>query len=220
MTAQHLEPTHGSATSTGALGSKRRAIAIAVLCILLLAAAGTIAFTTRTQTAENVLTFGSVKMQVLETEQAASGEVAVPDGHEVEAASGKASRIVRFQNVGASTMYVRARPVMAVERADEAEVSQDQVSAVVEFGMDQSGAWQEGSDGWWYYVAPVEAGAEGDGQTTSPLMESIEFKGDFYSVAGPGGKFVFTVEAQAVQADNNGSSALEAQGWPVEGAQQ
>ena len=145
MTAQHLEPTHGSATSTGALGPKRRAIAIAVLCILLLAAAGTIAFTTRTQTAKNVLTFGSVKMQVLETEQTASGEVAVPDGHEVEAASGKASRIVRFQNVGASTMYVRARPVMAVERADEAEVSQDQVGAVVEFGMDQSGAWQEGA---------------------------------------------------------------------------
>lgn len=216
MTAQHLE----QCTSSGS-PKRRRLLATGLLLLALAAVAGTVAFTTQTQTAENVISFGNLKMAIHETQlNSAGGEDPVPNGHEVEAASGKASRIVRVQNVGSSDMYVRARPVMTVERADDGSVSDDELRAVVSFGMDQTGAWRDGGDGWWYYSQPVEASTDGQGQVTDPLMESVEFVGDFYRVVGPGGRFVFTVEAQAVQVEHNGESALEAQGWPAEGAQE
>lgn len=217
---------HSSAPGRGGF-PRRRMLVIALLLIVLVGVGGTVAFTTRSLTAENVLTFGNVKLQVLETEETANGEVAIENGHAVEASSGKASRIVRIQNVGASDMYVRARPVVSVERGDDAEVPPAEVESVVELGMGSAAAWVEGSDGWWYYIGGDENGlvaaatdGSGAGETTEPLMESIEFTGDFYSVAGPGGAFVLTVEVQAVQSSNNGTGALDAAGWPeTEGAQ-
>ena len=200
---------------------RRKAALIAVLAVLALVGAGlTAAFTTRSMTADNVLTFGSVKMRTIMQEQQADGSLEeVPEGYEVRAPFGLASRVVTIQNMGVSDMYVRARPV--IQAVSEAGEERGDASSVTEFRMDETGAWVEGDDGWWYYTGRVSAADDGSdsGEVTAPLMEGLEFVGDVYDLTGPGGSLEFTVEAQAVQADNNGESALDAQGWPEEGAQ-
>lgn len=213
MTAQHAN------TDQPKRRGRKRTVLLALLCVAALAGAGlTAAFTTQNLTADNVISFGSVKLQIVETEQLDDGTVrTVPNNEEVKAQAGVASRIVEFKNVGASDLYVRAQPHMAVQAADGTD--RGEADSVVEFAMDQTGAWTQGEDGWWYYNEPVSADAQAQGNITDPLMTGIEFVGDFYSVAGPGGKFVFTVDAQAVQIDNNGTSAQTAKGWPGEGEQ-
>lgn len=220
---QELAPTPPAGTeqhaATPNAGRRKGALIAALAAVALAGAATTYAFTTRMVPAQNVLTFGSVKMEVIETEELADGTVQeVPANHEVKAESGVASRIVRFKNVGGSDMYVRARPVMSATAADGSERAG--AEDVTDFKMGDSTSWVDGKDGWYYYAEPVAA-ADGtaDGETTDALMTGIEFVGDFYDVPGPNGRFVFSVEAQAVQVDNNGTSALTAQGWPEEGAQ-
>lgn len=225
MEAEHLNT---QPPAPAPVKGRRKAAIIAVLAALALVGAGlTAAFTTRTAPADNVITFGSVAIKTIQQERQADGSLKdVPADYEVEATSGLASRIVSFQNAGASDLYLRARPVMrAVSGTGE---DRGDASNVTEFRMDVTGVWQEGSDGWWYYLGGEKNGrlaaatdGSGAGETTAePLMDGVEFVGDFYNVVGPDGKFVFTVEVQAVQADNNGSSALEARGWPAEGAQE
>ena len=236
MTGKHAEQT------VGARSARRKVLLIAVMLVALVGVAGTVAFTTRVRTADNVITFGNLSMRIVQTEQQADGsEQEVPAGLEVKADGGLVSRIVRLQNVGGANMYVRARPVIRAERADGTAASAEEVAQVTEFAMNSAeapDAWVKGADGWWYYVGAdaddpsddilvvAGEGQNADGQgaagsgasasdTSLPLMTSIEFTGDFYSVVGPGGKFVFTVEAQAVQADNNKSGALKAEGWPT-----
>ena len=69
--------------------------------------------------------------------------------------------------------------------------------------------WTEGEDGYWYYNKALESG-----ETTAPLFDTVEFAlkmGNEYQES----TCVIDVTAQAVQTANNGSSALEAAGWPA-----
>lgn len=209
--------------------SRRKAVLIGMLAVIALVGAGlTSAFTVHNTAADNVLTFGNVRLEIIQQEKQADGSLKdVPADYEVKAASGLASRIVTFQNAGESDLYVRARPVMRAESA--AGEDRGDASQVTKFQMVDSGDWIQKSpdDGWYYYVGGEKGGlvaaATGGSETgdaTEPLMNGIEFVGDFSDVVGPNGRFVFTVEAQAVQADNNGESALDAMGWPEEGAQE
>lgn len=234
MSAEHLNTTQPPATKPDQATKapergRRKAVLIAALAVVALVGAGlTTAFTVREANANNVIAFGSVCMQTIQQEERPDGSlVDVPADCEVKASSGLASRIVTFQNVGASDMYVRARPVMHAESGTGED--RGDAASVTEFQMGSSSDWvkKNPDDGWYYYVGGEKDGlvaaatnGSGAGETTEPLMEGVEFVGDFYDVVGPGGKFVFTVEAQAVQADNNGESALEATGWPAEGAQE
>lgn len=221
--AQEPEVAQSSAPEPAPSRSRRKAVLIGALAVAALAgAASTYAFTTRTTTADHIITFGSVRMELIEQEEQSDGSLKdVPDDYEVKAENGVASRIVSFQNVGGSDMYVRARPVLRAVSADGE--NRGDAADVTDFKMDTTGSWEQGEDGWWYYDEPVEAATDGsgEGETTDALMTGVEFMGDFYDAVGPNGRFEFTVEAQAVQVDNNGDSALEAQGWPTaEGAQE
>ena len=221
---QELTPTPPAGTeqhaATPNAGRRKGALIAALAAVALAGAATTYAFTTRMAPAQNVLTFGSVQMRTIMQEDQADGSLEeIPEGYEVRAPFGLASRVVTVQNMGASDMYVRARPV--IQAVSEAGEDRGDASSVTEFHMDETGAWVEGKDGWWYYAERVSAADDDSdaGEVTAPLMEGIEFVGDVYDLTGPGGSLEFTVEAQAVQADNNGESALDAQGWPEEGAQ-
>ena len=68
--------------------------------------------------------------------------------------------------------------------------------------------WTE-KDGWWYYSGAVDT----DG-VTEPLMTGISFDGPNMTNEYQSCTLTVDVVAQAVQAANNNTSALEAMGWP------
>lgn len=178
--------------------------AVVLLCLLAIwGVSATSAFFKAQETANNVLTFGAVKMQV-------NG---IEDNKSEKATSGTAEREVTFTNVGSVDMFVRARPVIKPVKGDGTAGKPIENNVTIDLGA-ASTHWTV-KDGWYYYNAEVKVD-----ETTEPLMTGVTFSGDFYDLVGPGGEFVLTVEAEAVQVDHQGEgvTALTAVGWPSESA--
>lgn len=212
----------GPDNETGKVGGspKKLILALSVAALAALIAVGvTMAFVTRTVEVDNVITFGSVRMRVLETEAVAGdgGQVVerpVENGESIRVGAGVMSRIVRVENAGGVDALVRIRPVVeaVTEQGDRMPAGACAVLAMNE--GEGASQWTRGGDGWWYCNATVRAQGAPSGSVTAPVMTGIEFVGDYPSLVGPGGSFVLTVEAQAVQAPHNAERAIDAQGWP------
>ena len=191
----------------------------ALLCIC-----GALAYTVGTAPADNVISFGSVKVRVCEYTLDGQGRE-VPfesdvrgEYPETKASSDGISRIVRLQNAGAQPEYVRARLSMKAVAPDGFS-SDASNNAVFNVHDDPGAAWVDGGDGWYYYRGSTARGGQLEpGAATENLMESLRFTGDFHDAAH-GGRYKLEIEAQAVQAKNQNTDdaaldVLDVAGWP------
>ncbi len=190
---------------------KRRAAAVLALgCAAVLAIAmmlQTISFSARSTTANNIVTFGSVSIGVVESMIDASGEeVAVPEAPEQVSESAPSSRIVRVHNYGDEPAYVRMKIVATA--TDESGVSYG-ADHLADYAFSDE-RWVE-RDGWFYYRDILDPG-----QTTGALITAVRFDAPALHDLVGNGQVLLDMSAQGVQSDNNGSSALNAEGWPEE----
>ncbi|MDM8246177.1 hypothetical protein QUW40_06135 [Collinsella tanakaei] len=220
----------------------RRTGAIIVLCALALAAIGsTLALKEVDAQADNIMSFGNVKIQVSETEwDAMAGEngegawVDVTD-EAISSRYGKAERRVQFTNVGEHPIFVRAKlGMVAVNEGDDGEAVETDVPAEnlsytlntnpAEGGEFATG-WTAGDPaneeqaGWYFYNAILEPG-----ETTEPLVTAIEMT-DYNDLARANDSFKFHVLGQGVQSEHQVdettgaaiTEAVNAHGWPDPG---
>ncbi len=181
-------------------------VALAVSC-LSLAAYGTTAYFTAEDTAVNVITAGNVRIELQETAILEEGGDPVPFEDVIGVMpGGEASKIVEVKNTGDKTAYIRIRVEKELTLAEGAAGETD--PGLIGLNIDTE-SWTE-KDGYFYYNEPLAAG-----ETTRPLFTAVSFSremSDLYQNS----KTAITVKVNAVQADNNGNSALEAAGWPEE----
>ena len=209
---------------------KKRILALAAAAALVCAAVLAVqAYTVRSLQADNVLTFGNVKIRLLETTLENGQEAPVANGYadRVDADTG-ASRIVRVQNAGDAACWVRVR----LDMEAGAEGARQDAASAVDYrygaGVDTSDAgaqapdalpadtWvfradADGAGGWFYYTTPLDAAG-----TTAELIEALAFDTDALAALGipDDSTFYLDIRAQAVQADNNEDNVLDAAGWP------
>ena len=183
-------------------GMKKRMLTAALaLCCLAVLATGTLAYFTAEETAQNVITMGALKMDLVELD--ADGqpwtdvENIVP-GMEV-------TKEAFVQNTGTVDFYTRVKITKSFEPAQGDELPELKTGLVeLDLGED----WKLGEDGFYYYEESVKPGEE-----TEPLFTTVTFStkmGNEYQNV----KVIIDLDAQAVQSRNNGESALEATGWP------
>lgn len=185
-------------------GMKKRMLTAALaLCCLAVLATGTLAYFTAEETAQNVITMGALKMDLVELNEDGQPwkdvENIVP-GMEV-------TKEAFVKNTGTVDFYTR---VMITKRYvnEQGEELPDLDTDLVELDLGED--WELGEDGFYYYkykkpVAP--------GEKTEPLFTTVTFStkmGNEYQNV----KVIIDLDAQAVQSRNNGDSALEATGWP------
>lgn len=215
--------------------------AIIVLCLLALTAMGaTLAAKVETKTADNILTFGDVKIRVVETEWDASageegtgGWVEMDPNSAIDAHHGKVERRVQFENVGSHPIFVRAKmdmlSVTVGEAGEEAtapvpaenltyglNTNPDPSTGEFEIGWTVGDAANPEQAGWYYYNAVLEPG-----ETTEPLVTSIEMS-DYNDLAQAVDSFRFDVLGQGVQSEHQVDEttgeaithAADAYGWP------
>ncbi len=179
-------------------------IAAVVICLAILAT-GTLAYFTDAEQVHNIITSGNVKIALEEIfPGAVPGEeentmvlTGVMPGQSVE-------KEVRVQNTGVGDAWMRVRLTTVFE--DKTLATQINGRDVVT--IDLLDGWTEGEDGWYYYNKIVSA----DNYTTH-LFKTVTFApemGNEYQ----GCTVSILVEAEAVQAANNGKTVLEAAGWP------
>lgn len=197
---------------------KRKVFLLAVVAICIaIAASGTLAYFTFEDTAHNIITSGGVAIKIVEKTKGENGAlVDFPEegiGGIMPASS--VSKIVRVQNTGDSEAWIRIKMESEIRNANGdslptqiGEEHQPVISCMVLDG------WLNGEDGYWYCKKPVAPDA-----LTDILFEEIHFApamGNEYQNCTAN----IMISAQAVQAENNGSSITEAKGWPTESSKQ
>lgn len=184
-------------------------VAVLVICLSSLATA-TLAYFTDQDTARNVITSGAVKVAVVEQQQAAGSLVDYPAEPIVIMPGTTVSKIVTVKNQAARS-FIRARLELTVKDSsgEVMEASFESLDDIITVTVNTD-EWVQ-ADGWWYYNRAVDTD-----QVTQPLMTSVIFDGSNMTNEYQSCTLEITVTAQAVQAANNASNALEALGWPEE----
>lgn len=183
-------------------------LALALCCLAVLTISGTMAYFTKDDVATNVITTGTIDIALVETAKDASGEEVVFVDVSGVVPGQAVSKIVRVENVEfAREAWVRLKVDKEITLAEGKSGEIDLSLVEIDFNTEDWTAREEDGETWYYYNKMLDVG----GKTTA-LFEEVEFSprtGNMYQ----GAEVTITVTAQAVQAKNNGSSALDAAGW-------
>ena len=201
---------------------KKKLLALSVLMICLsLVSLGTLAYFNAEDTAHNVISSGSVNIELVEKTKGDDGKLAdFPEkGIEGVMPGTSVSKIVTVKNTGESAAYIRVWVDSAISEPGDPitnpliknlpltiTVDGEEVDVLT---MDYNTEdWTKGEDGYWYYNKALKVG-----ESTEALFENVAFHklmGNVYQNS----KALVNVSAQATQVANNGESAVEAKGWP------
>ena len=185
----------------------KRKLLIAALIVLVLSVsvAGTLAYYTQQETSHNVITTGSIQIELIEK--------AIKDGKEVDFKDVEGvipgedvSKIAKVKNTGANDAFIRMSAKKSIELAKDVTGTPDLSLITIDFNETD---WTDGGDGYWYYNTPLEAGG-----TTRPLFTTVKFDPQMDNLY-ENCKVMVDVAAQAVQTANNGTDPLAAAGWPA-----
>lgn len=190
---------------------KKILLAAAVAICLAVGTSGTLAYFTSENTAHNVITSGGVNIEVVEKTQDKSGALVdfPKEGMKGVMPGTDVSKIVSVKNTGESEAWIRVQVESKIKAADGADLplTIEKVGSVMTYTV--GGGWSLGEDGYYYYTKPVAAG-----ETTDILFDTVTFApqmGNEYQNCTAN----IEISAQAVQTANNGTTVLEAKGWPA-----
>lgn len=181
---------------------KRKLLILSVLAICIATfAAGTLAYFTAEGTAHNVITTGSVKIELQEW---ADKEKKTPFEDMTGVMPGMpVTKIAEVKNTGASDAWVRVKVEKNIKLAVETDTFDE---SLVELELNTKD-WTE-KDGYYYYNKVLKPG-----EVTVPILTAVTFQsamGNAYQNA----TVSVDVSAQAVQTAHNGETVMEAAGWP------
>ena len=186
----------------------------AALCMAALTT-GTLAFFTDEETAHNVITSGGVNIAIVE-KQAVPGMDGTtelkdfPENGITGIMPGSAvSKIVSVQNTGASEAWIRVKVDAAITSAPTENPPNGISLDPSVMSCDIQNDWVKGEDGFYYYTKPVPKD-----QATGALFQTVTFSKSMDNTYQNCTANI-EISAQAVQTANNGTSVLEAQGWPT-----
>ena len=188
---------------------KKFLLASALAVLFAVATSGTLAYFTADEVAHNIITSGSVEIELVEKMQLPDGTLAdfPQEGISGVMPGTVVSKIVSVTNTGLSEAWIRVKIEAKIVGADGKELSGklSDGSPVMNFEISEN--WVE-KDGYYYYKNPVAPG-----KNTDELMKEVVFDllmGNEYQNCTAN----LIVSAEAVQTANNGKSVFEAVGWP------
>lgn len=188
--------------------SKKRRLAILLLVIIafFILVISTVAFRIYNKTINNVITFGNIKMQLLQTTLNESNEEIVINNDENFniTYNSTVSRILKVKNLGKQEFFLRISLEMIGIDGNNQEFN---ANNLVAYDINEDD-WIY-KDGWYYYKDIIK-----ENEITSNLITKIDFDIDNIMTNYLKGNFKFNAKAQAVQAKNNASNVLDASGWP------
>lgn len=183
------------------------ALAVVVICLSILAST-TLAYFTDIGTARNVITSGGIGIEVVEQQLVDNTLQPYPSQPIPVMPAATVSKIVSVQN-SKQAAWIRMGYTVTVFDADGKEMAlpAGDLNKVILIAPN-SDNWTL-KDGWWYYTDAVKAG-----DMTKPLFEEVVFSGPDMGNKYQNCTVVIDVTAQAVQYANNGTTVLDAVGWP------
>ena len=189
------------------LGMKKKIFALAIIAICLsIVAYGTVAYFTYEETVTNVITLADVEFELHKYSEDEFG-IQKPAVHEMDVVPGRnVSNVVQVENTGSHAAWIRISIRKALELAAGQTGEVDLSLVLLDLNTEQ---WIE-KDGYYYYYQMLQPG-----MITEPLYTNVTFSWEMDNRYQNSTAYV-TVITHAVQATNNGTTVLEAAGWPEE----
>lgn len=179
--------------------TKSKLVTIAILLILLsIAGTGTLAYFNDSITVHNEITTGNINIAI---NQVSTESLAVMPGMAVD------RPIVVTNDAASGEAWVRVQIKKQIVKADNS-IGDDTLIVMQYNNQNSCNTNWTYQDGYYYYNEALETG-----NTTVPLFDEIVFStsmGNDYQNSTA----TVTIHAQAVQTAHNGSTVLEAAGWP------
>lgn len=183
---------------------KRKIVVVALIAILLtFMSHSTLAYYQTVGKATNVVTSGDIQLLIHETTEQGT---AFPQEGVYVMPGDVVSKRVTVENICEHPFYLRVKLVYGI--------NSQELSAVDCFKLNINEELWEWHDGWYYYKAVVDPY-----QTTPHVFSHVEIVGDTVDNSYIGKTLNLTVEAQAVQSENNpitDKNTYTASGWPKE----
>lgn len=183
---------------------KKILLVTAVVICLSIAASGTLAYFTAENVTNNVIASGGVDIELVEQTEGEDGTLVdfPTEGVKGVMPGADISKIVSVKNTGESEAWIRLRVVASIKATDGTNLPAE----VMDYEISEN--WYMDLDGYIYYTKPVAPG-----ESTDILFDTVHFAPDM------GNEYQnctanITISAQAVQTSNNGSTIMEAAGWP------
>lgn len=151
--------------------------------------------------ADNIITFGSIKMRLVQKEVVNSREVLIDNKNKINI-TGKeeVKRFVYVENLGIESIFVRVSLDVFVTKNSN-KILKDNL---INFDFDTEN-WVY-KDGWYYYKGLLKGG-----EKTTHLFDKMLFNIQNSELKGT---IDLDIVVQAVQASNNSDNAIDAEGWP------
>ena len=181
-------------------------VSVVAICIAILAA-GSLAYFTAEGKAHNVITTGGVEIAL---EEWADEDMTIPYSKEsVGVMPGtKVTKIVQVKNTGASDAWVRVKVEKNIRLGTEIPGLDNPQEELVALDINTLD-WELDTEGFYRYKRALKPG-----ETTKPILRSVEFKPAMDNVY-QNAQISVDISAQAVQYANNGTTVMAAQGWPT-----
>lgn len=183
---------------------KRLSVIIIAGILSLILGAGTTAFFTEAERADNIITSGSIDIQLHEWSGKVDDKGAKIKFEDVTGVTPSTSvpKIVEIENVGENEAYVRVAVDKKIELKYGGTPNHDLI--VLDFDVKN---WTY-KDGFYYYNQALAPG-----KITTPLFTEVAFDSAMDNTY-QNSVVKIAVSAYATQVANNGASSLEAAGWP------
>ena len=151
----------------------------------------------------NIITFGNLKMELIETSIDENGnEIRVKNNeNENISLNSSVSRRVRIKNICNHPMFVRIKLSLLLDNEYDNNLNNS-----VWYDINNEDFLYQ--DGWYYYLKPLEPGKETDNLITQMNFNLIGL--DNYM----GKTIKLNIDAQAVQSENQTDNVMSAKGWP------
>ncbi len=181
-------------------------IFILLIFITIFSIFSTVAFITMKIDAKNIITFGSIKMELIETTlNKDNTEIKIENDDTIDITNiSELSRVIRVKNLGKHDFFTRISLNLIGIDKDNVEFN---ASKYINYDINST-EWVY-KDGWYYYKKIVTRD-----ETTNGLLTNIRFDVNSITLNYPNGKFKLDIKAEAVQAENNSKDVLEVMGWP------
>lgn len=179
---------------------------LALVCIMALSIGGTLAYFTAEESQTNVITAGNIDIQLIEKTLDEQGkQIPYPEAPITGIMpSTQVDKIVTVKNTGGNDAYVRVSLDTVITASDGSSLDTEYIK--LDYNITD---WTKGQDGYYYYnkvLAPDEE--------TKPVITKVSFDKDMGNLYA-GSTIEVIAGAHAVQAANNGTGVMEAQGWPA-----
>lgn len=182
---------------------KKSIIILIILCIITLISV-TYAYVVRKTNTSSIITFGSLKMELIETTIKDGKEVRVDNNDDMDISNtNTVSRIIKVKNIGKHPMYVRILLNIKGKTKDKEEINTTNIISII-----PKDNWIY-NDGYYYYDKALNPN-----ETTTELIDEIIFDNNHIFQNYRGSKFTLDIKAEAVQSEHNKDDVLEVVGWP------